>query len=183
MNNLELNMLIAALFVYALWAFGVRRLFLERTRQAMFSVRHDLFITALDHSIDFNDTNYRKVEAFINANIRFSHKFNLLRLLVTAFAFGGQLPKSGVFLGFLNSLKQRENDAFAKALLNLIFRVQLLALRQILWSFLPTALLYLIAVIFVRSRERMKEIGATYFEKPSESIEGLVVSSELSWGI
>lgn len=166
------------LIVYPIWVFGFKRLLLERTRQAMFSARHDLFMLGAKGVMEFDDPAYRNVERFINANIRFSHKFNIIRFFLIGALFGGKLPNPEGFHEFYDKIKSHPNDLISKNLLSIVIRVQLLAMRQILWSFLPTAIAYASAYIIFRSKTRMSDFAKKYLTKPADSIEGVVLSAD-----
>lgn len=183
MNSMNLNLLLGLLIAYLIWVFGFRRLLLERTRQAMFSVRHDLFMLAKKGALEFNDPAYRNVERFINANIRFCHKFNLIRFFMIAVLFGGKLPNREEFHKFYNSIESHPDKLISKRLLLIVVHVQLLAMRQILWSFLPTAIAYAFAYVIFRSKDRMGNFAKRHLTKPADSIESVVMSADKAFQI
>lgn len=178
MNSIELNVLIIVLIVYAAWTFGFKRLLLERTRQAMFGVRHRLFLLGANGSIDFDDPIYRSVERFINANIRFSHKFNFMRFLLIRAAFGTEFAGAESFNKFHDEIKSHNNLRITEELLKIVSHVQLLAIRQLFWSFLPTAAAYAFAYIIFRSKSRMMEFAEKHLAGRADSIESVVLTAD-----
>lgn len=178
MNSVAVNVLIIIFIVYAAWTFGLKRLLLERTRQAMFGVRHRLFMLGANGSIDFDDPIYRIVESFINANIRFSHKFNFIRFGLIRAAFGTTPPGPESFHKFHDQIKSHQNQNAAAELLKIVSHVQILAIRQLFWSFLPTAVAYASAYIIFRSKSRMMEFAEKHLAGRADSIESVVLSAD-----
>lgn len=178
MNSIAVNVLMIILIVYAAWTFGFKRLLLERTRQAMFGVRHRLFMLGANGSIDFDDPAYRSVESFINANIRFAHKFNFIRFGLIRAAFGGKLPDPESFQKFHDEIKSHQSQKTAEELLKIVSHVQLLAIRQLFWSFLLTAAAYASAYIIFRSKSRMMEFAEKHLAGRADSIESVVLSAD-----
>lgn len=176
MNSIAINVLISLLIVYTIWAFGFKKLLLERTRQAMFGVRHRLFMLGANDLIDFDDPIYRSVEGFINANIRFSHKFNFIRFGLIYTVFGEKLPNPESFHKFYDEIKSYQSQKISGELLQIVSHVQLLAIRQLFWSFMPTAAAYASAYIIFRSKSRMKKFAENYLAERADSIESVVLS-------
>ncbi len=144
----------------------------------MFGVRHRLFMLGANGSIDFDDPIYRRVESFINANIRFSHKFNFIRFGLIRAAFGRKLLDPESFHKFHDEIKSHQSKQISGELLLIVSHVQLFAIRQLFWSFFPTAIVYASAYMFFRSKTRMMEFAEKHLTERADSIESVVLSAD-----
>ena len=84
MNNFDLGIQglhicfgLALLLVLNHFWFGYR---IDMYRQMLFDIRDELFDTAREH-LNFQDPDYRALREQFNAEIRFAHRTNLLRLI------------------------------------------------------------------------------------------------------
>ncbi len=72
----------ALIGMYFLWFFGFRNLYLDRFRDDLFTVRHDLFAIADSGAISFDNVAYRQLELLINALIRYGHRVSFSTYLL-----------------------------------------------------------------------------------------------------
>lgn len=135
--------------IYAVWAFGLRPLMIDEFRSQVFALRHHLFMEAAKGRIAFDSDAYRAAETILNAFAQYAHKINALRLSML-FAFGAcklREPLEGVRLQ--KRIAMHPDHAVRKQVQMLVLLANLRAIKLALVTFLPTAILYFIAMHLV----------------------------------
>ena len=82
--------------LWAFWQYGWKGYALDTFRQALFSVRGDLFEMAMrgENGLEFKSTHYIKFRQFLNGRIRFAHRTSFAHIVV---GFGLSLiPGTGI---------------------------------------------------------------------------------------
>ncbi|RMF14192.1 MAG: hypothetical protein D6761_09850 [Candidatus Dadabacteria bacterium] len=72
--------LILLALLWWLWL-EVKRYRLEKTRQAIFAIRDDLFLRAREGAIDFDSDAYRLTRALLNGAIQYAERISLIRIM------------------------------------------------------------------------------------------------------
>jgi hypothetical protein len=128
--------------IYALWTFGFRKQLLDYTRSKLFSLRSSLFNLAADGKIKFNDPVYRQTELYLNTLLKYTHRANILRILVRIKSYKNNQEA----IAFSKSLTENINnlqDAEVKVELNKIVQTSgYIILRYVINSNIATLFIF-----------------------------------------
>jgi len=104
--NVVLTTALASLFVWLYWEYRTYRV--ERTRFKLFGLRDELFALGRGGALPFETPAYGMLRMMLNGAIRFSHRANLLAVLV----FRVTVQRSDAFSARL----QRQTESWTRAL-------------------------------------------------------------------
>ncbi len=143
--------LLGTLLIYLQWHFLWKSYFLERYREKLFILRDTLFNYAIAGHISFEDESYVRIRNMINANLRMSHRTNILDLLIFRIFYWKDIERSekelAEFRKKINLIPEQDPAHIYKIVYygNLFLSAEhIIRTSPIIWPFILLAICYVI---------------------------------------
>lgn len=165
--NVELEIIIflcSLICLNELWNRTFRQTLLDSYRHDLFVMRSKLFFYAVDNNINFNSSSYRMMEQYINLRIRFAERMTMIEILMLLKASSKMKPFIVKYtLKFETALQSASSEQYdfyqdlkeqiEKRTLKLLLKSDPVAWILILFTLVPSIILYLIGLLKVENQQ------------------------------
>lgn len=149
------------LSLWYFWFFEYKRYLVDNTRQKLFKIRNELFQSAVDGKIDFDEPLYSMTRTTLNGAIRFTHKISAWRLLgVIVLAKCRVEPKhvSDYKLTWKKSFSDVESETAKKTVLKAHSKMHLVLFQHLVSGSLVLRVLFFILAAIAFAIFKHKQI-------------------------
>ncbi len=161
MNATLMDFIASMLGAYLAWAFILKRILAEISLTALDGLRRRYADFACEAGDSLSEESRVQIDEFLRMNIAFVRQHDLVSMIVLYIVFRDKIRKEKGFSQLLADVKASNSEAVAEQLQAVMTHAQILVARQMLWSFPPTALMYLIAYLTMRGKDGLK----AFFER------------------